>query len=390
MNVETLALVEIENADEVLTAFGEASQAQFLSVFEDRVRQLARPSDKVIKMQPNKLCVLLRGIQDPLQIQLAGAKLKRLFEPPISIFDEEVKVTVHAAFVPPAEDCPDTTTRLRLAESSLSEARRSGEPFVIRDAAVGATPTAVAMKRAREVEVAFERGDFVMYFQSQVAAGSRNVVAAEGLMRWDDPEKGVRPPSDFLPYVESLDLMRSLTWFALKSSVSHCATWPENTSVAVNISPRVLLDRELVPHVQDALAIFGLAPERLTLEITEDAVIEEPDLALVMLNELRATGVKVSMDDFGIGYSSLAYFRDLPVDELKVDRSFVSNMLERPKDRMIVKAIIDLAHNFSMRVVAEGVEDNETADVLQELGTDLLQGYWFSKPVPEAEFRKLL
>ena len=96
------------------------------------------------------------------------------------------------------------------------------------------------------------------------------------------------------------------------------------------------------------------------------------------------------MDDFGIGYSSLAYFRDLPVDELKVDRSFVSNMLERPKDRKIVKAIIDLAHNFSMRVVAEGVEDNETADALQELGADLLQGYWFSKPVTEAEFRKLL
>jgi EAL domain-containing protein (putative c-di-GMP-specific phosphodiesterase class I) len=390
MNLETLALVEIENADEVLTAFGEASQAQFLAAFEDRVRQLARPCDKIIKMQPNKLCVLLRGIHDPLQIQLAGAKLTRLFEPPISILDEEVKVTVHAAFVPPAEDCRDTTTRLRLAETSLREARRSGEPFVIRDAAVGATPTAIAMKRAREVEVAFERGDLVMYFQSQVNAGSRNVVAAEGLMRWDDPEKGVRPPGDFLPFVKSLDLMRSLTWFALKSSVSQCAAWPEHISVAVNISPRVLLDTELVPHVQDALAIFGLAPERLTLEITEDAVIEEPDQALAMLNELRATGVKVSMDDFGIGYSSLAYFRDLPVDELKVDRSFVSNMLERPKDRKIVKAIIDLAHNFSMRVVAEGVEDNETADALQELGADLLQGYWFSKPVREAEFRKLL
>ena len=390
MNPETLALVEIENADEVFAAFGEASGEQFLRAFEDRVRQLARPCDKIIKMLPHKLCLLLRGIHDPLQIQLAGAKLTRLFEPPISILDEEVKVTVHAAFVPPAEDCPDTTTRLRLAESSLSEARKNGEPFVIRDAAVGATPTAVAMKRAREVEVAFERGDFVMYFQSQVDAGSRNVAAAEGLMRWDDPENGVRPPSDFLPYVESLDLMRSLTWFALKSSVSQCAAWPEHISVAVNISPRVLLDTELVPHVQDALAIFGLAAERLTLEITEDAVIEEPDQALVMLNELRATGVKVSMDDFGIGYSSLAYFRDLPVDELKVDRSFVSNMLERPKDRKIVKAIIDLAHNFSMRVVAEGVEDNETADALQELGADLLQGYWFSKPVTEAEFRKLL
>jgi len=200
----------------------------------------------------------------------------------------------------------------------------------------------------------------------------------------------VRPPSDFLPFVESLDLMRSLTWFALKSCVSQCAAWPENISVAVNISPRLLLDAELVPNVQDALAIFGLAAERLTLEITEEAVIEDPDQALVVLNELRATGVKVSMDDFGIGYSSLANFRDLAVDELKIDRSFVSHMLERPKDRKIVKAIIDLAHNFSMQVVAEGVEDDGTADVLQELGADLLQGFWFSKPVTEAEFRKLL
>lgn len=389
MTSETVALIEIENADEVFAAYGKVSHELFLGEFEERVKQLARSTDKIIKLQPHKLCVLLKGISDPLQIELAGAKLTRLFVPPICILDEEVTVNVRAAFVPPAADCPDTKTRLRMAESSLSEARRTNEPFVIRDASVDSSPT-VALKRAREVEVAFERGEFVMYFQSQVHAGFRNVVAAEGLMRWHDPENGVRPPSDFLPYAESRDIMRSLTWFAIKSCVSQCAEWPDSISVAVNVSPLLLLDTELLPNVQDALAIFGLSAERLTIEITEDAVIEEPGQALEVLNELRAMGVKVSIDDFGIGYSSLAYFRDLSVDELKVDRSFVSNMLERPKDRKIVKAIIDLAHNFSMRVVAEGVEDNETADALQELGADLLQGYWFSKPVPEAEFRKLL
>ena len=384
----TLALVEIENVDEVSTVLGHESLELFFGEFEDRIGHLVRPQDDVVKVQPHKLCVLLRDVSDPLQIELAGAKLTRLFDPPIEIFDEEIKTTVLAAFVPPGEANLDTKTRLRIAEGGLRVARRDNKPYVVTGSVVE-EPTAIAIKRKREIELAFDRGEFTMYFQPQIHAGYGNVIGAEGLMRWHDPKEGVRPPGDFIPYSD-LDSMRALTGFAIKSSVAQCVHWDDGVTVGVNVSPVLLHDAQLIPTIRDALAIFGLAPERLTIEITEEAMIVDPVQALRVLAELHETGVRISIDDFGTGYSSLAYFRDLPADELKVDKSFVTHMLERPKDRDIVKAVIDLAHNFSMKVVAEGVEDEATAEALSALGADILQGYWFSKPVPDAEFRKLL
>lgn len=388
MNTPTLALVQIENTDEVFTTLGEASLEIFLGEFEDRVREFARSKDEIIKIQPNKLCVLLNEVSDPLQIELAGAKLARFFEAPIQILDDEFKATVHAGFVPPDDKELDIKSRLRIAESALADARKSNQLFIVRSTVIKSKT--VEAKRTREIELAFERGEFVMYFQPQIHSGFRNIIGAEGLMRWHHPQKGVRPPADFIPYADRSAVMRSLTWFAIKSSVAQAAEWPAETSVAVNVSPLLLHDRDLIPNVQDALAIFGLSANRLILEITEDAMLEKPDRTLSVLSQLSDLGVKISIDDFGTGYSSLAYFRDLPIDELKIDRSFVTDMLRRPKDQGLVKGIIDLAHNLGMKVVAEGVEDNATADALQQLGADQLQGYWFSKPIQSDAFKQLL
>lgn len=388
MNNSTLALIQIENSDEVFTALGQASLDIFLGEFTDRVKQFTRTQDEIFEIQPNKLCILIRNVREPIQIELAAAKLTRLFDAPIQILDDEFKASIHVAFVPPKEDNLDIKSRLRIAESGLGEARSNNQPYVVQDAIV--QTKIVAVKRTREIELAFGRGEFVMYFQPQMHSGYRNVVGAEGLMRWHHPVHGVLPPSEFIPYADQSAIMRSLTWFAIKSSVAQAAQWPEEVAVAVNISPMLLHDDELIPNVQDSLSIFNLAPQRLTLEITEDAMVEQPEKTLSVLHQLRAQGIKVAIDDFGTGYSSLAYFRDLPVDELKIDRSFVSSMLDRPRDHDIVKAIIDLAHTLGMKVVAEGVEDDATAATLQDLGADVLQGYWFSKPIDSAAFEEFL
>lgn len=389
MNQETLALVEIDNAGDVSAELGEVCLKLFLEEFELRVGRLLRAHDEIIKVQPHKLCVLLRGVSDPQQIELAGAKLTRLFALPINLLNEEISPVVYAAFVPPGDEPVDTKTKLRIAEAGLKEARKSNIPFVVRDAVDDSNAT-VGLKRAREIEMAFERGEFVMYFQPKMHAGFRHVTGAEALMRWHDPNHGVRLPAEFLPYAESPAITRSLTWFAIKSALAQCASWPDGLSVAVNVPPTLLHDPDLVPTVRDALAIFGVGCERLTLEITEEAMISNPEEALLVLASLRETGVRIAIDDFGTGYSSLAYFRDLPVDELKVDRSFVKHMLQRSKDHDIVKTIVDLAHNFNMQVVAEGVEDEETADALQALGCDTLQGYWIGRPAPGDEFSRTL
>jgi EAL domain-containing protein (putative c-di-GMP-specific phosphodiesterase class I) len=166
------------------------------------------------------------------------------------------------------------------------------------------------------------------------------------------------------------------------------ARWPDQLSIAVNISPALLLEDEILSVVQDALEIHGVTPARLNLEVTESIMVDNQDVMLSQLARLRELGVKISIDDFGTGFSSLAYFRDLPVDEIKIDKSFVLRMLESEKDHAIVKAVIDLAHNFSLKVVAEGVENLDIANRLAELRCDILQGYVFDRPLPVEEFER--
>jgi len=225
-----------------------------------------------------------------------------------------------------------------------------------------------------------------LYFQRKVHAAYRNVVGAEALMRWHHPEQGVLPPSAFLSSIKKGGLLEQLTWFAIKAAIAQCRRWPEEVHVAVNIPPAVLLSAQLESVLRDAFAIFSLPPQRVTLEVTEDAVIADPARALQTLDALRRLGVRLSIDDFGTGYSSFAYLRELPVDELKIDRAFVQELGSDRKNRGIVKAVVELAHGLGLKVVAEGVEDAETAEILQRMGCDLLQGYWFGKPVPHEQF----
>ncbi len=388
MNGTTLALVEIENHNEVFAALGQASLEIFLDEFAERIAQFAREGDELIKVQPNKYCILLNDLSEPVQIELAGAKLARLFDAPIPIVDEEFKASVHTAFVPPVEPrSSNNRQRLQIAESALVEARAQNRPYVIRDHSNELACTNV--RRPREIELAFERGEFVMYYQPLVHAGFRNIIGVEALMRWHHPD-GVRAPGEFIPFLEHSAILSNLTWFTLKSSLAQSAAWPNAPSVAVNLSPLLLLDPGLVPNVSDALSLFDFPAQRLTIEITEDAMIEDPEGTKQVLHQLRELGVQIALDDFGTGYSSLASFREMPVDKLKVDRSFVSDILSHPRDQNIVKAIIDLAHAFEMKVVAEGVENEQTAGLLQDMGADLLQGYYFGKPMMAEALEKLL
>ena len=174
----------------------------------------------------------------------------------------------------------------------------------------------------------------------------------------------------------------------IKSAVSRLARWHSDMSIAVNIAPTLLLDDEIQSVIEDVLELYGVAPQRLTLEVTEQIMVDKQEIVLAQLARLRKAGLRIALDDFGTGFSSLAYFRDLPVDEIKIDQSFVRNMLTSKKDLAIVKAIIDLAHNFSLKVVAEGVETIEIADKLAAMKCDVLQGYVFDKPLEVRTFEQ--
>ncbi len=378
-------LLKIENASDVLKGFGEPQLASFYRQYETRVNSFARSDDHVERIGRSKYALVLSNISDPMQIELAGAKLERTFQTPFDIDGHELKVTLHAAFVP-FEGHLEKKMLLRNAERGLDDARSSNRMFVVRNLSTDSERPDISALWLRDVERGLACSEFEMYFQPKVDACDYTLRGAEALIRWQLSTGEVRNPGEFLAYVNGTSVMAPLTWFALKASIAHAVGWGDTLGVSVNVSPCLLLHSDLAEQVDDALTIFGFPPRLLTLEITEEAVIQDVSEAILMLNRLREMGCKISIDDFGTGYSSLSAFRELPVDELKIDRSFVSQMLHSPRDLDIVKAISGLAHSLSISLVAEGVEDIHTAAVLRDLGVQVLQGYLFSPPICADEF----
>jgi diguanylate cyclase (GGDEF)-like protein len=235
--------------------------------------------------------------------------------------------------------------------------------------------------------------EIVVHYQPIIDLDQMRVRGAEGLVRWQHPEHGLIPPGAFVQTVEQTGLIGPLTRHVLERSIAECAAWRKDgreMSVAVNLSVRNLLDHDLPKEIERLLSTYGLPPEALQLEITESMIMSDPERALATVTRLSGLGARLSVDDFGTGYSSLANLRKMPIDELKIDRSFVSPMLRNESDLIIVRSTINLGHDLGLNVIAEGVEDSPTLDQLAVLGCDLAQGYHVSKPMPADAFNSWL
>jgi diguanylate cyclase (GGDEF)-like protein len=235
--------------------------------------------------------------------------------------------------------------------------------------------------------------EIVVHYQPIIDLDQMRVRGAEGLVRWQHPEHGLIPPGAFVATVEQTGLIGPLTRHVLERSIAECAAWRKDgreMSVAVNLSVRNLLDHDLPKEIERLLSAYGLPPEALQLEITESMIMSDPERALSTVSRLSGLGARLSVDDFGTGYSSLANLRKMPIDELKIDRSFVSPMLNNESDLIIVRSTINLGHDLGLNVIAEGVEDSPTLDHLAMLGCDLAQGYHVSKPMPADAFNTWL
>ncbi len=380
-----LGVIELADAEFLLDRHGRATTEDFQRVFLRRLHSWLRPSDELRELEDNRVCVILRGVASSGELSLATAKLERLFKEPHLQFGRPVTLGFRAGFTSIQGDVHGAEESLRQARMALREARARDCSYHLF--------TQVAEYRAdserkllQELEQALARGELDLFYQPKVQTTYRTLAGAEALMRWRKADGEFVPPAQFITVAESNDIIRPLTWWAVKSAVARLSRWPEDLTIAVNISPQLLLDDQILAVVRDALDIHSVTPRRLILEVTERIMVVNPEAMMQQLARLRLIGVQVSLDDFGTGYSSLSYFRDLPVDEIKIDSSFVRNMLECGKHHAIVKAVIDLAHNFSLKVVAEGVEDEAVAERLKELGCDLIQGYFFDRPLPASAF----
>ncbi len=384
---DMLGIVELTDPQQLMDMHGMNSYRLFHQATLDRLKGWVRPRDKWHITDTDQFCVILRDIKSDGELELAMAKLRRLFQSPHYHLGKAINLEVTAGFapVPTTEDDDELLQAERQAGMALRQARKSARSYDVYSPQT--TGCADQERRLLEsLELALQRGEFQLYFQPKVHAAYHSLLGAEALIRWHTRDKQVLTPDEFIGVAEANEVIRPITWWVVKAAVARLARWPEQLSLSVNIPPPLLLDEEILSVVSDALAIHCVEPSRLCLEVTESVMVENPAVVLNQLAKLQATGVRIALDDFGTGYCSLSYFRDLPVDEIKIDKSFVLNMIASEKDYAIVKAVIDLAHNFSMKVVAEGVETNAIAKALASLGCDVLQGYVFDRPLPSEEF----
>jgi predicted signal transduction protein with EAL and GGDEF domain len=246
----------------------------------------------------------------------------------------------------------------------------------------------------QDLSLAIKNGELSLHYQPQATSGqtvaSSEVKGFEALARWLHPVRGFVPPSDFIPLAEESGLIVEMGEWILREACREAASWSKPMQVAVNLSPAQFMHGDVVGLVHSILLETGLSPGRLELEITEGVLIEDFDRGLALLRRLKALGVRISMDDFGSGYSSLSYLQAFPFDMIKIDRAFVMNLGRNPQSAAIVRAVIDLGHGLEMSIVAEGVETQEQLSFLADEGCDAVQGYFIGRPAPIGQYAALI
>jgi diguanylate cyclase len=286
----------------------------------------------------------------------------------------------------------DADTLMRRADVAMYSAKRAGSGFEVYDPRYEQS-TPVRLSLLGELRHAVEHDQLALVFQPRIGLRRRTAGAAEALLRWDHPERGIVLPDSFVPFAEQTGYIKAVTRWVLNGAFRQCAAWRArgiDVQVSVNISARDLHNPDFPRTLSELAAAHDVKPESVTLEVTESAVMEDPAHALAILARLHALGVRLAIDDFGTGYSSLAYLKRLPVHELKIDKSFVIGLARDRDDAAIVRATIDLAHHLGLSVTAEGVEEGRVLDTLRRLGCDHAQGDYISPPVPAAALESWL
>ena len=385
----SMLLIDLDRFKEVNDTLGHDVGDRLLAEIGPRLAETLGPDGLVARLGGDEFGVLpaQRTVDRAKLEQVAGTLLASIQTP---FFAEELSIDVGAsvgiAVFP--RDGEDVNTLMRHADVAMYAAKRSQSGCKFYEPAHDGH-SLQRLSVLSDVRRALESEEIVVHFQPIVDFDNGRVSGAEGLVRWEHPDRGLLSPAAFIPVVEQTGLIRPLTRRVLELSLAECARWRRagyDLSVAVNLSVRNLLDRDLPPLIPQLLADYGLTPDALKLEITESMLMSDPDRVRATVNRLSALNVRLSVDDFGTGYSSLAVLRELPINELKIDRSFVTPMLSDESDLIIVRSTINLGHDLGLRIIAEGVEDEETLERLSELGCDLVQGFHLSRPLAPAAF----
>ena len=356
-------------------------------VAERLSQQMVRGADLVGRLSGDEFAVLLRD-GDAALAQSVAQRITLAFDEPLKLEEHTVDMGAGIGIACWPQHAADADTLLSRAEIAMYAAKRRANGPLLYDASIDVS-SLQTLSLLTELRKAVELGELRLYLQPKLRLDTGQLAGAEALVRWAHPERGLVPPFEFIPFAEQTGFIHALTMWVFEQALHHWLALQAqgvDLTLSVNLSTRDLLDPDLAQKFDALLVRHRVPAEAVCLEITESSIMDDPQRALATLNRLSALGFKLSIDDFGTGYSSLAYLKRLPVDELKIDKSFVLSMVEDLDDAKIVRSTIDLAHNLGLTVVAEGVESARVWDLLRELDCDEAQGYHMGKPMAAAEF----
>jgi diguanylate cyclase (GGDEF)-like protein/PAS domain S-box-containing protein len=387
-----LLIMDLDRFKDVNDTLGHHTGDELLQQVGVRLRSALRASDTVARMGGDEFAVVLPMAGHADVASRVAQTLVLALEQPFTLAGHAVSIGASIGIALYPEHGTDVKTLLRHADVAMYVAKRGGHGHAVYKWEQDAhDPDRLSM--IGELRSAIERDELILHYQPKVSLRTGRCDRVEALVRWQHPQRGLIPPDDFIPLAEQTGLIKPLTQWVIQAALRQCRAWQDSgldIAVGVNLSMRNLHDPDLVEQISHQLEATGVRAAALKLEVTESALMTDPQRALGSLARLRAIGVEIAIDDFGTGHASLSYLKQMPVEEIKLDRSFVRDMCTDKNDYTIVRSTIELAHDLGLRVIAEGVEDQETWDLLVKLGCDLAQGYHMSRPLTDADLRHWL
>lgn len=375
-------------------AYGHDVGDRVLKIVAKRLRSCVREHETVARLGGDEFTILLPTVSREGVVEKVARRILKAFLHPIMAEGHEFHLTPSIGIALFPADGQDAVELMKRADAAMYRAKQRGKNNFQRYTSDMQDSLMQEISRESEMHEALERGEFVVHYQPKVDVASERIVGMEALVRWDHPAQGVLPPLQFIPFAEETGLILPLGEFVLRESCAYLKQLQESgheqLKVAVNISFKQLQHAGFVETVQAVLQETGLNPRDLELEITESLAIENLEELVPSLEHLAAMGIEISIDDFGTGYTSFQYLRQLPIQTLKIDKSFIQDLAVEQENSDLVAAMITMAHFLNIRVIAEGVESLHQLEVLRNSHCQLVQGYFFSKPLPPEEFQQLL
>jgi diguanylate cyclase (GGDEF)-like protein/PAS domain S-box-containing protein len=383
--------LDLDHFKSVNDTLGHSTGDELLKAVTARMRGCLRACDIFARLGGDEFAIVQTGIEHPTDAAALAQRIRdAITQTCYDLNGHQVVVDISIGIALAPDDGTEADQLLKYADMALYGAKADGRgTFRYFEAEMDAR---MKTRRSLEIELrkALLNNEFELHYQPIVRFADNAVSGCEALLRWHHPERGMIPPADFIPVAEETGLINAIGEWVLRQACAEAATWPDDIKIAVNASPVQFRSQDLPQAVINALTAANLAPHRLELEITESVLMQSNDTTLRRLHQLRELGVRISMDDFGTGHSSLSYLRSFPLDKIKIDRSFVNDLSNGNDGPVIMQAILTLANSLNMTTTAEGVETEPQAELLRAMGCVEMQGFLFSAPKPRREIANLL